>query len=204
MLFSILIFDEPDTAALRDEYRASHLDYLKAFDDQTIFAGPFTTDDESADLGSLRLIEFPDRAAAEQHVLDEPYVLGGVQKQWTINRWKMSVPYTWRDCPRTEGNIQVLFHGLDVPGGTDIRNAHHDAHESYFEEQQNSIMCRGPMLSGDGASAVGDVVLLDVPDMETARVTMDNDPFHRAGCYQDVTLHRWRFGRVFDRFKVKP
>ena len=32
MLFSILIFDEPDTAALRDEYRASHLDYLKAFD----------------------------------------------------------------------------------------------------------------------------------------------------------------------------
>ena len=204
MLFSILIFDEPDTAALRDEYRTSHLDFLKAFDDQTLFAGPFTTDDESADLGSLRLIEFPDRAAAEQHVLDEPYVLGGVQKHWTINRWKTSLPYTWRDCPRTEGNIQVLFHGLDVPGGTDIRNAHRDAHESYYKERQKSIMCRGPMLSSDGASAIGDVVLLDVPDMEKARATMDDDPFHIAGCYQDVTLHRWRFGRVFDRFKDKP
>jgi uncharacterized protein YciI len=177
MLFSILIFDEPDTAALRDEYRASHLDYLKVFDDQTIFAGPFTTDDESADLGSLRLIEFPDRAAAEQHVLDEPYVLGGVQKRWTINRWQASVPYTWRDCPRTQGNIQVLFHGLDAPGGMDIRNANREAHESYFEEHANSVMCRGPMLSDDGSSAVGSVVLLDVPDMAMARALMDDEPF---------------------------
>jgi len=204
MLFSILIFDEPDTAALRDEYRSTHLDYLKAFDDQTIFAGPFTTDDESADLGSLRLIEFPDRAAAEQHVLDEPYVLGGVQKRWTINRWQASVPYTWRDCPRRQGNIQVLFHALDAPGGMDIRNTNREAHESYLEEHANSVMCRGPMLSDDGSSAIGSVVLLDVPDMAAARAMMDDEPFYRAGCYQDITLHRWRFGRVFDRFKVNP
>ena len=51
MLFSILIFDEPNTAELRDIHRKDHLDYLKEFDDQTMFAGPFTTDDESADLG---------------------------------------------------------------------------------------------------------------------------------------------------------
>ncbi len=45
MLFSIMMYDEPNSAALRDERRAEHLDYLKAFDDQTLFAGPFTTDD---------------------------------------------------------------------------------------------------------------------------------------------------------------
>ncbi len=203
MLFSILIFDEADTAALRDQYRASHLDYLKAFDNQTIFAGPFTTDDESADLGSLRLIEFPHRAAAEQHVLDEPYVLGGVQKRWTINRWQASLAYTWPDCPRAEGNIQVLFHGLDAPAGMDIRNNNRDAQEGYLEEQANSVMCHGPMLTDDGGSCIGSVVLLDVPDMATARALMDDDPLYQAGCYQDITFHRWRFGRVFDRFKVK-
>ena len=64
MHFAILIYDEPDSAALRDQYRQTHLDYLKVFDAQTLFAGPFTTDNESADLGSLRLIEFPDRATA--------------------------------------------------------------------------------------------------------------------------------------------
>jgi uncharacterized protein YciI len=44
MHFAILIYDEPDSAALRDQYRQSHLAYLKVFDAQTLFAGPFTTD----------------------------------------------------------------------------------------------------------------------------------------------------------------
>lgn len=202
MLFSIVIFDEPDTAALRDEYRQRHLDYLKAFDDQTLFAGPFTTDDESADLGSLRLIEFPDRAAAEQHVADEPYVTGGVQKRWLIHRWRSAVPYTWRDCPRTEGNIQALFHALDEPGTDEAREVNREAHEAYFQDHNDSVMCRGPMLSDDGASHAGSVLLLDVPDMAAGRALLENEPFFRAGCYQDATFHRWRFGRVFDRYKL--
>ena len=202
MLFSILIFDVPDTAALRDEYRQRHLDYLKTFDDKTLFAGPFTTDDESADLGSLRLIEFPDRAAAEQHVAGEPYVMGGVQKRWLINRWKPLVPYTWRDCPRTEGNIQALFHGIDKPEGREIRAVNRDAHEAYLDEYGNSIMCRGPMLADDGASPVGSVILMDIPDLEAGRTLMRNEPFFKAGCYRDITFHRWRFGRVFDRYKL--
>jgi hypothetical protein len=65
MHFAILIYDESDSAALRDQARQAHLDYLQVFDAQTLFAGPFTTDDESSDLGSLRLIEFPDRATAD-------------------------------------------------------------------------------------------------------------------------------------------
>lgn len=201
MLFSILIFDEPDTAALRDKHRQSHLDYLKSFDDQTLFAGPFTTDDESADLGSLRLIEFPDRAAAEKHVADEPYVIGGVQKRWIINQWRPSVATTWRDCQRTEGNIQALFHGIDGPDGKEIRAANRDAHEAYLNEYGKSVMCRGPMLADDGVSSIGSVLLLDIPDMDAARSLMENEPFFNAGLYQDITFHRWRFGRVFDRFK---
>ena len=31
MHFAILIYDEPDSAALRDQYRQVHLDYLKMF-----------------------------------------------------------------------------------------------------------------------------------------------------------------------------
>ena len=70
MYYSIVIFDEPNTAKLRDIHRKAHLDYLQAFDEQTLFAGPFTTDDESADLGSLRLIDFPDTAAVEEHIAE--------------------------------------------------------------------------------------------------------------------------------------
>ena len=202
MLFSILIFDEPDSAALRDEYRQRHLDYLKEFDDQTLFAGPFTTDDESADLGSLRLVEFPDRAAAERHVADEPYVIGGVQKRWLIHRCKSVAPHTWRDCPRTPGNIQAMFHGLDAPGTDEIREANRAAHEAYLSEHGDLVICRGPLLADDGATHAGSVLLLDVPDMDAARALVADEPFNRAGCYGEVTFRRWRFGRVFDRFKL--
>ncbi len=202
MLFSILIYDEPNSAALRDELRKAHLDYLKKFDDQTLFAGPFTTDDESADLGSLRLIDLPNRAAAEKHIADEPYVMGGVQKRWKVNRWKPALPYTWRDCPRKEGNIQALFYGLDHPGKKAKRDENRQAHIDYLNEHADQIMTRGPLLDDDSAEPVGSVLLLDIPSLDTGRALMKNEPFNKAGLYQDIAFHRWRFGRVFDRFKV--
>ncbi len=202
MLFSILIHDEPNSAALRDEHRKAHLDYLKGFDDQTLFAGPFTSDDETADLGSFRLIDFPDRAAAEQHIADEPYVIGGVQKRWQVHRWQGALPYTWRDCPRTEGNIQALFHGLDHSDGVAKRTENRDAHDAYLAEHGDRVMARGPLLNDEGTDPVGSIWLLDLPDLDAGRELLAGDPFYASDLYSQVTFHRWRFGRVFDRFKV--
>jgi YCII-related domain len=65
-----------------------------------------------------------------------------------------------------------------------------------------------PLLNGwrahgsdDGETAIGSVILLDVPDMGAARAFMEKEPFCSNGVYQNVTFHRWRFGRVMDRFK---
>jgi uncharacterized protein YciI len=200
MHFSILIYDEPDSAALRDQYRQTHLDYLKAFDAQTLFAGPFTTDDEAADLGSLRLIEFPDRAAAERHVAEEPYVIGGVQKRWYIHRWLPRLPYSWRECPRLRGNIQAMLHALDQPGSGAVRARHQEAQDAYLATHAGMVMARGPLVTDDGAGVIGSVLLLDVPDMQVARTFMEQAPFYSHGVYKDITFHRWRFGRVMDRF----
>jgi uncharacterized protein YciI len=201
MHFAILIYDEPNAAALRDQYRQAHLDYLTAFDAQTLFAGPFTTDDESADLGSLRLIEFPDRATAERHVAEEPYVLGGVQKRWHIQRWLPRLPYSWRDCPRTRGHLQAMFHGFDQPGSRALRAEFREAHEAYLAAHASMVMARGPLVTDDGAGTIGSVLLLDVPDMDTARAFLEKEPFYSHGVYQESNFHRWRFGRVMDRFK---
>jgi uncharacterized protein YciI len=201
MHFSILIYDEPDSAALRDQYRQAHLDYLTVFDAQTLFAGPFTTDDESADLGSLRLIEFPDRAAAERHVAEEPYVIGGVQKRWYIHRWLPRLAYSWRDCPRTRGHVQAMIHALDGPDGAALRQAHGADHAAYLARHADTVMVRGPLVADDGAGVLGSVLLLDVPDMAAARAFLEREPFYSHGVYKDVILHRWRFGRVMDRFK---
>jgi uncharacterized protein YciI len=202
MLYSILIFDEPDTSDLRNQYRQRHLDYLKTFDDQTMFAGPFTTDTESKDLGSLRLIEFPNRQAVVKHVEDEPYVISGIQKRWHIHRWEASIPYTWRDCPRTRGNIQVLFHALDKPDAMILRAENTKANLAYLEQHGNSVMSRGPLLDDEGETCIGSVFMLDVKDMDAAHQFKNNMPFVICGLYQDIIFHRWRFGRVFDRLKV--
>ena len=201
MHFSILIYDERDSAALRDQYRQSHLDYLQVFDAQTLFAGPFTTDDESSDLGSLRLIEFPDRAAADGHIADEPYVIGGVQKRWHLHRWQPRLPYSWRDCPRIKGHIQAMFHGVDRPGGQALRREYRETHEAYMAEHADTVMIHGPLVTDDGAQAIGSALLLDVPDMDAARTFMEKEPFYNRGLFQQVDFHRWRFGRVMDRFK---
>jgi uncharacterized protein YciI len=201
MHFAILIYDEPDSAALRDQYRQSHLDYLKQFDAQTLFAGPFTTDDESADLGSIRLIEFPDRATAERHVAEEPYVTGGVQKRWHMHGWLPRLPYTWRDCPRQAGHIQAMFYALDQPQGPELRATFRQPHEAYLADHAGMIMARGPLVRDDAETQVGSVLLLDVPTMAAARAFVENEPFYHNGVYQEITFHRWRFGRVMDRFK---
>jgi len=202
MLYSILIFDEPDTRALRDQYRQRHLDYLKTFEDQTMFAGPFTTDSGSIDIGSFRLIEFPDRETALRHVEDEPYVINAVQKHWHIHRWETSLPYTWRDCPRVIGNIQVMFHALDKPDSQNLRNQITPANLAYLEERRNQVMSRGPLLADDGETRVGSVFLLDVANMEMAHEFKDNMPFFKQGLYQNIIFHRWRFGRTFDKLKA--
>lgn len=203
MYFSILIYDEPDSAKLRDQYRKVHLEYLKQFDDQTLFAGPITSDDESADLGSLRLIEFPDRAAASKHVDDEPYVTGGVQKRWRLHRWlpRGEHIWTWRDCPRKQGNIQALFHGLDQPNGMALRKENRDAHEEYLVLHADKILARGPLVEDHGEKSVGTVILLEIPHMDAAREFLSDEPFYKAGVYAEPNLYRWRFGRVMDRFK---
>jgi uncharacterized protein YciI len=200
MLYAILIFDESNSNALRDEYRQRHLQYLNQFDNQTKFAGPFTTNDRSEDLGSFRLMEFAGFEAARKHVEDEPYVMGGVQKHWQIHRWDAALPYTWRDCPRKNENIQVLFHALDKPDSGELRKKTTAANLSYLEENRKIVMSRGPLLADQGQIQIGSVFLLDVEGMDAAHEFKDNMPFSKCGLYKDITFHRWRFGRVFDRF----
>jgi uncharacterized protein YciI len=204
VLFAILIFDEPGSDELRDRYRQRHLEYLKEFDEQTLFAGPITTDPGSEDLGSFRLIRFTGREAALKHIKDEPYVIGGIQKRWQIHRWEASLAYSWRNCPRARGNIQVLFHGLDKPGSGALRRQNTPANLAYLEQRRDCIMARGPLLTDDGETQIGSIFLADLKDLESAREFIDNMPFNKVGLYHNITFHRWRFGRVFDRFTTDP
>ena len=201
MLFAIKIFDQADSGALRDIHREAHLDYLAQFDDATLFAGPFTTDDGSQELGSFRLLDLPNRKAAEDHVAGEPFIQEGVQYGPVVYRYDNKAPYTWRDCPRTEGNIPMLVFALDGPGMIEKRKELQSAHRGFLEERADITMMRGPLVEEDGVTPVGSAFMFDVPDMETGRAMWAEEPNNKAGVYETVETYRWRFGRIFDRFK---
>ena len=69
-------------------------------------------------------------------------------------------------------------------------------------ENANKVMTRGPLLSNTGEEQIGSLFLIDVPDMETARQFKDEMPFVKARLFSESVFHRWRFGRVYDRFKL--
>lgn len=201
MHFAIRLFDRADAGGLRDTTRAAHLDYLAHCADQTLFAGPFLTDDGATELGSHRLMTFADRAAAEAHVADEPYLRAGLQERATVRRWSPDVPFTHRDCLRTPGHIQVLIEALDRPDAAALRDELRPAHDAYQAGVADLTITRGPLLTDDGGAQIGSLVIVDVPDMAAARAFWDGEPFNAGGLFATVAVHRWRFGRIFDRLK---
>lgn len=98
MIFSILLMDRPGTAELRVQVRPEHRAYLAKLSERMAFAGPLTSEDGSAVLGSLLVIDFPDRAAVDDWLKDEPFTKAGVYEEPVIhvfnNMWtqKMGFP----------------------------------------------------------------------------------------------------------------
>ena len=201
MYFAIKIYDKPDVSALRDQIRQTHLDYLKEFEAQTLFAGPMITDDGALELGSHRLLDFADRATAQAHVAAEPYIQGGAQIPGSVDRWEPVTATSWRDCPRTRDNMHFLIHADDKPGSGDLRASLQDAAERYYAETPVTCMTRGSLCSDDGTQVRGDLLMIDVPDVDTAHRFWEADPRNAAGLYGNVEVFRWRFGRVFDRLR---
>ncbi|WP_332743821.1 YciI family protein [Hydrogenophaga sp.] len=91
MLFTFILIDKPDSAALRAAVRPPHKDYLSAVADRIAFAGPFVHDDGRTMLGSLLVIDFPSRDAAHAWLADEPFtkagLYGSVSVHAFVNLW---------------------------------------------------------------------------------------------------------------------
>jgi uncharacterized protein YciI len=70
--YYIKLYDEPDSGAIRDANREQHLKYLNDMRKDALFVGPILEEDLSTELGSIRLINLPDRAAAQANVWASP------------------------------------------------------------------------------------------------------------------------------------
>jgi uncharacterized protein YciI len=77
----------------------------------------------------------------------------------------------------------------DKPGHLDLRKSNRDAHLAYIKET-GVVEMAGPLLDTGGAMT-GSLIVLDVADLAAAQSWADNDPYAKAGLFEDVTLGAW-------------
>ena len=61
---------------------------------------------------------------------------------------------------------------------------------------------RGPLLHEDNNLQVGSLMIIDAPDLVTAILFMENEPFIKGNLFSNIVFYGWRFGRIFDKFKL--
>ena len=92
MLYAILCTDKPDHKQVRADNRPAHLDYLEAHAEQILIAWPLPTEDGSAMTGSLLVLDFADRAAAETFAEQDPYAQAGLFESVVITPFRKVYP----------------------------------------------------------------------------------------------------------------
>jgi uncharacterized protein len=183
-----------------DELRAAtlpaHTKFLDGYPDVTWYSGPLFTDDNKNAIGSLRLIEFPHRAAALTYINADPYTKAGIFQSIAIERWQPRLDVRQRNYPRKPHTMQFVIHAHDKSDGDTRRTPLREAYEAYLTSHNDILVARGPLLDDAGARSIGSLIMLDVANKAEAETFWANEPFNRAGVYDWGTMERWRFGHV--------
>ena len=91
MYFIIDCDDVADGLALRGQNRAAHLEHLDSVRQAIVTAGP-KLDAAGNPCGSLLVIDFEDRAAAEAFAEADPYAQAGVFRKVVIMPYRQTLP----------------------------------------------------------------------------------------------------------------
>jgi uncharacterized protein len=85
--------DRPGNEQIRIANRAAHLDYLEAHRDRLLCAGPLLAGgDANRMIGSLLILDFADRPAAEAFAAGDPYAKAELFESVTIHPWRKVFP----------------------------------------------------------------------------------------------------------------
>ena len=84
MLFAIHMLDRPEAADLRADVAAAHREFVVGHLDSMYLGGPLLADDGETAIGSMIIMDFPDRIAANAFIAEEPYNRAGLFESVTI------------------------------------------------------------------------------------------------------------------------
>ena len=92
MLFVFHILDKPGTSEQRLALRPAQYEHLGKVEDSMVTGGPLLAADGETMIGSLLVIDFEDRKAAQAWLDEAPFTTGGVFGEASIQPYKQNWP----------------------------------------------------------------------------------------------------------------
>lgn len=81
----------------------------------------------------------------------------------------------------------------DKPNSTPVRLEARSRHLAYIQSRISEVKIAGPFVSEDGATMLGSMLIVDLPDIEAARAFAAADPYAQAGLFSSVDIRPWKW-----------
>ncbi len=81
------------------------------------------------------------------------------------------------------------FHLVDRPDAGDLRTRVRPEHKAYLGLVAERIAFAGPLVSDDGQTLLGSLLVIDFTDRAAALAWLVTEPFTRGGLYGDAQVH---------------
>jgi uncharacterized protein len=88
--------------------------------------------------------------------------------------------------------VEYFFYCRGRPGTEALLEELAEAHWSFMDRYAPAMIARGPTLTPDRTTWTGSMHIVDLPDDRAARAFAFQEPFWRAGVYDQVLVRRWR------------
>jgi uncharacterized protein YciI len=143
-------------------------------------------------LGSIHIVELDD-AAAHSFAYDEPFAMDGVFAEIVVMRFRLELGRTQFVFDSMPDHPRFFVHCPAAPGVDAVPDDIASAHEDYCRAFDPHFVCRGSLLTDDGAWA-GRAFFIEMPDRAAVEDFLANDPCAVAGLCEAPRVHRWTMG----------
>ncbi|MGO1081369.1 YciI family protein [Inquilinus sp. CA228] len=197
MEYFVYCRDKPGTLDLRRRLVEAHWSFMDFYAEGMVARGPTLAEDGETPTGSVHIVDLPDAEAARVFAYEEPNHKAGVYAEILVRRWRNALGrrmWSFKGDPDANLRFLVIAHGR--PGASAAADGLREAHGSFLADQdrQNRLIVGGPLLSDDGAAWVGAAAMVELPSRSDVEAMLATDPYAKAGLYDRVEIHRWRFG----------
>ncbi|TXH34023.1 MAG: YciI family protein [Rhodospirillaceae bacterium] len=88
--------------------------------------------------------------------------------------------------------MQFAIYCLDKPDHTEVRASNRPAHAEHLKAHNDHLLLAGPLLSEDGATMIGSLLVVEMADRAAVDRFIAADPYTKANLFQSVAVRPFR------------